>query len=388
MFYDNNKKAFDGNDPFYIVAQARSGAVPVASGLPGSAKTESVGAFTKELSRKTNIDWDFHPLNLSTQMPEDAGGTPTFGEVKIEGVTHRCIVPLLQEAHVKAIHSPTVVFLDEINQCSPQVMAANQELWFNNPPENSIVLGAMNPAEIATDGFEFPPAVVNRLCLLDWEFDHDGWLEGMSKGEFPAPSFPIVQGDWAGFATKWCGLVAQFSKEKPQHFNWSEVFPKGDEMHKPWRSPRSWHRAATCLGAAESVGASRHTAMKILSGFVGMGPATEFFGWTDTLGYPSSEELFFNPGRLRLPPSFDVSVSLVSGVQSFCKMQMEKTNGDAQSDHWERGLDFCESAFMENREVGSAITGRFVKLKPADYMPKRRSHPLWDAINNSRASAC
>jgi hypothetical protein len=387
VFYDNNKKPFDSNDAAYIVAQANSGAIPVVQGGPGQAKTVSIEMFSDELSRRTGIDYAFHPVNLSTQQPEDAGGTPTFGEIKIDGVNHRCIVPLMQEAQVRALNSPTVVFLDEINQCSEAVMAANQELWFNRPPGDCIVIGAMNPPDIATDGIEFPPAVVNRICLLDWTFDHDGWLDGMAKGSFSPPNFPIVSGDWSGFAQKWCGLVSQFARQNPQHFDWNAVFPKSDDYGKPWRSPRSWERSATCLGAAESVGASRDTAIKILTGFVGLGPTSEFFTWVDSIGLPSSEELFYFPGRLNLPPSFDLAVSVVGGVHSYCKQQMEVTTDTAQTDHFERGLDFCEAAFLQSRELGSAIAGRFVKLKPAHYQPKQRQHPLWDAINLTRQPA-
>lgn len=390
MFTDKDtRQRFDGNDALWIVAQSKCGSIPVASGFSGQGKTVFAELFAQALSRAHGKNFDFLSLILSQQMPEDAGGMKYPGQIKINGTSRDCVLPMHSEEIVRAMHSPTVVFLDEVNQCQPATMAANQELWFNNPPENAIVFGAMNPIEYATDGFEFPPAMINRLCMLEWEFDDESWDIGMSQDNFPDPDFPILVGDWSGFRRKWAGIVAQFKKAKPQHFNWSEIVPapNSDEATKPWRSPRSWRRAAICLGAAEAVGASRKTALKILTGFIGEGPALEFFAWLESLHLPSSEELYYNPNRLNMPPSFDAAVSLVSGVYSYCKIQMDKSSDDdSVRKHFERGLDFCEAAFMGNREVGSSIVGRFVKLKPADYAPQQRSHPLWDAISASRSS--
>ena len=309
------------------------------------------------------------------------------GKITIDGVEHDCVIPMYDEVVIRSKYMDSVVLLDEANQCSQATMAANQEEWFNNPPEKAIVIAAANDAAIATDGFEFPAPMVNRMCILDWEFDDDAWDEGLlNAGKFPAPEFPVLVGDWDGYKDKWCKLLHQFKREHPQHFAWKEVFPTTpEEQSKPWRSPRSWFRGVVCLAAAEACGANRDTALDILTGFVGLGPATEFFHWLDVAGFPSSEELYNNPDRLRLPPQFDTAASLVSGVHCYCSRQVEQTPDKTEKqEHFERGLDFCERVFENNRELGSSFVGRFVKLKPSDYAPGRRSHPLWDTIAASR----
>jgi hypothetical protein len=366
------------NEALWIVAQAKSGSIPVAYGNPGLAKTVSVEAFAKLLG------YYYKQFILSQSMPEDAGGNPCPTEVNIGGTVYKCVSNLKQETLLRAMHQETVVHLDEVNQCSPAVMAANQELWFNNPPEKSIVIATANSLEVATDGFQFSAPMINRMCVLDWEFDDDSWLQGMTQGEFPPLEFPVLEGDWSGYKQKWKALVGQFRRQKPNHFDWANVFPKTDaERALPWRSPRSWERGAVCLGAAEAVGAGQDTAKKILSGFVGEGPALEFFSWVESAGFPPSEVLFNNPSMLHLPPQFDTAASLVGGVYCHAARLITKEPENAE-ENFEKCLDFCEHVFAENREAGTAFVGRFVKLKPLSYKPMRRSHLLWDTIGASR----
>ena len=369
------------NEALWIVSQAQSGSVPIAFGNPGTAKTVSVEAFAHQIGRY------YKQYILSQQMPEDAGGTPCPNEININGTMHKCVSNLRQETLIRAMHQKSVVHLDECNQCSPAVMAANQDLWFNNPPENSIVIATANSLEVATDGFQFSAPMINRMCVLDWEFDDDAWLQGMTQGEFPPLEFPVLEGDWSGFKQKWKGLVGQFRRQKPTHFDWKKVFPETDEGRSlPWRSPRSWERGAVCLGAAEAVGAGQDTAQKILKGFVGEGPALEFFSWVESAGFPPSETLFNNPSMLHLPPQFDTAASLIGGVYCHAARIMT-TNPEDRGDNFEKCLDFCEHVFIENREAGTGFVGRFVKLKPQSYKPQKRSHLLWDTVGASRRNS-
>jgi len=366
------------NEALWIVAQAKCGSVPLVVGNPGQAKTASVELFAPAIGHK------YKQYILSQQMPEDAGGTPVPAEVNIDGKMHKCVTNLRAETLLRAMNEKTVVHLDEVNQCSPAVMAANQELWFNNPPKNSIVIASANSSDVATDGFEFSAPMINRMCLLEWEFDDESWLHGMTHGEFPPLKFPVLEGDWSGYKQKWKGLVGQFRRQKPAHFDWANVFPKTEEERtKPWRSPRSWERGAICLGAAEAVGAGQDTAKKILSGFIGEGPALEFFSWVESAGFPPSEVLFNNPSMLHLPPQFDTAASLIGGVYCHASRVISSDPSNA-AENFEKCLDFCEHVFTENREAGTAFVGRFVKLKPQEYQPQGRSHTLWDTISASR----
>lgn len=381
MFTDSKRSEL--NHALWIVTQARSGSIGLAYGNPGLAKTDICKLFADSLGV------DYWQFILSQQMPEDAGGIPTPGEVVLPDNlgTHKCVTPRLNETVIRAMHTECVVHLDEVNQCRPATMAANQELWFNNPPAKSMVIATANDIEIATDAFQFSAPMINRMCVLDWEFDQSSWQAGMANGgQFQMPEFPVLRGDWSGYKTKWMGLVGQFSQVKPQHFDWKTVFPKTDEERAlPWRSPRSWTRGSICLGAAEAVGASRTTAMKILKGFIGEGPALEFFNWIDQEGFPPAHVMLDDPSRLFLPPRFDTAASIVSGVHCLAKRRIEESlSDDLTHETFEKGLDFCEAVFSLNREVGSAVVGKFVKLKPANYQPKRRSHQLWDTINMTR----
>jgi hypothetical protein len=382
MFRSCSDWRLEVNAALWIVAQAKCGALAMAYGGPGLGKSEMTEQFAKVLNH------NYISLILSQQMPEDAGGMKHPGEINVAGVNHpiKCVQSIYDETLVRAMNEPTVVHLDETNQCQPAVMAANQELWFNRPPENAVVIATANSLDVATDAFQFSTPLINRMCILDWEFDHEGWLEGMSTGKFPDPVFPILRGDWSGHKQKWMCFVSQFAREVPKHFAWNETFPKDEESRTmPWRSPRSWHRAAVCLGAAEAVDASIDTARKILAGFVGEGPALEFFTWIEGQRFPRAEDVFENPSSLQLPVKFDTATSVVNSVHCHASRVIEESHVDGhKNEAYEKGLNFCEEVFAQNREVGSAMVGKFVKLKPPEYLPKKRSHQLWDTITLSR----
>lgn len=382
MFRAATDKRSELNAALWIVGQAKSGAIPLANSNPGAGKSEITQQFAKAIGHK------YIPLILSQQLPEDAGGHKTIGETRVAGVNRplKCVQSIYDETLVRAMNEPTVVHLDETNQCQPAVMAANQELWFNRPPENAVVIATANSLDVATDAFQFSAPLINRMCILDWEFDHEGWLQGMSTGEFPDPEFPILSGDWSGHKQKWMCFVSQFAREVPKHFAWDETFPKDEESRAmPWRSPRSWHRAAVCLGAAEAVDASIDTARKILAGFVGEGPSLEFFTWIEGQRFPRAEDVFENPSSLQLPVKFDTATSVVNSVHCHASRVIDDSLVDGhKNEAYEKGLNFCEEVFTQNREVGSAVVGKFVKLKPAEYLPRKRSHQLWDTISLSR----
>lgn len=79
-----------------------------------------------------------------------------------------------------------VLFLDEFSNSTPAVQAAmlmilNEREFANGMkiPDETVIIGAMNPVATAADGNELSLPVVNRLKFLPWEPSYDTWSRGL-----------------------------------------------------------------------------------------------------------------------------------------------------------------------------------------------------------------
>lgn len=360
----NNKQI---NWHFAIAAQARSG-VPYIEGIPGDTKTAYCRAVADVLGRK------FFQWILAQQLPEDVVGMPRISKTTINGTEYECVDYVQNRVMIEALYGNSFVVLDEFPHASRAVQAANQEVWLNNPPPNAIVVAIGNPPDLATDHNEMSAPVVNRMCCLQWESDNEAYFKGLEDDEFPLPSIPVLPENWAEYRGKWKSMVAAFGQEASgaQHFDVRATYPKNDdERSKPWRSKRSWFNAAVNLAAAESVGASRSTASKILTGFVGEGPAYEFLSWYDSLDYPSSKQMFDNPDSIRLPRQFGPAHAIVRGVIAHARNEAEGHNDVGEV--YEKGMDFIDALHGHNPELASAAQDAILALKPNGYREKLRT---------------
>jgi hypothetical protein len=56
----------------------------------------------------------------------------------------------------------------------------------------------------STARVDLTPPMVNRLCLLAWEPDENGWDRGTRDGfRYQAPDVPILPSDWRDYAPRW-----------------------------------------------------------------------------------------------------------------------------------------------------------------------------------------
>ena len=348
-----------------IVAQA--GFVAYVEGLPGVGKTCILRSLAEKMGRK------FFQHILSQQTPEDVLGIPRVTTVTINGKEHDCVDYVQSKVMLEAIHGHTLVCLDELVHAKPAVQAANQEVWLNNTPPNALVIALGNPPDLATDYNQLSPAVINRLCMLQWEPMNSEWEVGMETGEFPVPDFPVLPDNWTDFRLKWSNMVLEFSRDAAgaKHFDEHGTYPKNEQdAAMPWCSNRSWERAAICLAAAEAVGASKDTALKILTGFVGEGPATEFMAWYDSLGFPSAKSIFENPSSMRLPRQFAPAHAIVRGVVAHSRNEV--AGADNPGETFEKAVDFLDELHLQNPELASAASDSIIALKPQDYREKPR----------------
>ena len=187
------------NAAYWICAQ--SGVNPLAIGMPGIAKTQSIYAFAKAVGRKV------YTLIASLRDPADIGGYPYPGEVENgeesngREVVMRLISP--QWAADCWDGQKWIIFEDELTTCAPACQAAmlriNAEKVVGDMPlpADTWILGACNPPEQAANGIELEAAMANRMYHHRWEIDHKAVLDGYMNGlEFPEPTFPLLPENW------------------------------------------------------------------------------------------------------------------------------------------------------------------------------------------------
>lgn len=79
-----------------------------------------------------------------------------------------------------------VLFLDEFSNSTPAVQAAMLQILNEREfpdgskmPDETVIIGAMNPVETAADGYDLGLPVTNRLKFLPWEPSFETWSRGL-----------------------------------------------------------------------------------------------------------------------------------------------------------------------------------------------------------------
>jgi hypothetical protein len=340
------------------------GIVPYVESAPGQAKTACFAALAEAAQRR------YLPLELGRLLPEDIGGVPSPRTLSINGQNEDCVVRLLDEVLLRAKLEPSLVLLDEINQASHSMMAACQQ-WINPPPAMAWVAACGNPIEQASNGVEFTPPFVNRLCVVPWERPVDAMKEGWRNGfrNYPAPSFPLVPSTYLDdFGAYWGTLLAEFQDRHPELFG-DGGYPKDEAMaSKPWPSDRSWTNVGRLLCAADSVGADSTVKHHLTSGCVGGPAAAQWNRWLVEQNLPDPESVLASPQTLKLNARFDINRAIIAGV-------LARIRVDLTPQRWEAGYDVLEVVFGQQPEMAMSAEGALWKMKEPlnGYTPKIRN---------------
>jgi hypothetical protein len=262
----------------------------VWEGLPGIGKTKSLEALFHE--RKVVS----YTLALANREPSDIGGLPMpadDGETFILRAAH--FAKLLVDAG-KAGHR-TALFMDEGNQAPPAVQSSAMRVVDEGVvgdirlPEDCWRVMAVNPTDVATNGFDLAPALANRLVHLKFELDKDSWLMNFPSYWGNPPVKKLIP------ENKWMpqrGNVAAFlytRKTKILDFPKEAQFQCG-----PWPSPRSWEKVSQLLAVANSP----EDASGAIGGAVGQGLAIEFVSFMRNLDLPDPEKILADPSSFKM----------------------------------------------------------------------------------------
>src|SRR5699024_7060886 len=253
-------------------------------GDPGVGKSASVRALADEL------DCDVIVL-LGSQLDQtDLTGLPQGRELgKTEnGRTIYGTVNLSTYWQIKILTEKKVIlFLDEYSNVPPAVRAGMltllQDREFANGqkmPDETIVIGAMNPPDESTDGYTLDHATKNRFFFMAWNPPAEEWYEGM-------------QSAWGADVPKeelaWKQKIVRFIKDNPTYLHkkpdLEEAQPTNvflsdsseiEVFHSAWPSRRSWDNLSKALSFADE---STYIQDEIAKGLVGHSAATQFRSW-------------------------------------------------------------------------------------------------------------
>ncbi len=277
-------------------------------GEPGTAKTSFLKGVCAAWKRHCEI------VIGSLRDPTDIGGLPMPGE---NGSYRLAAAPW---AHRMAQYRDPVLVLDELPTCPPAVQAALLRVALERVvgdlvmPEETSVVAAGNPTEHSAGGWTLSAPLANRFCHVKWTLPPKEWSEGLTNGEWPAPTPPALPDDWRQrFGPTERASVAAYVDRRPQHL----LVVPADEIAqgRAWPSPRTWTMAANLMAACRAVGASGEAEMLLVTGCVGEGVGTEFLAWRRQLDLRDPEELLRDPEGCRLPlDRGDRAYVILSGV--------------------------------------------------------------------------
>lgn len=154
-----------------------------------------------------------------------------------------------------------VLFLDEYSNSNPAVQASmlcllNEREFANGDrmPDETVIIGAMNPVSSAANGFELSLPTCNRLMFVAWEPSDREWLDGLVDNWGHPEGIPKAELGWrkriARFLTENPELIyklpAKTQETKPVGIASSET-AKLDIAAKAYPTNRSWTNLAKVI---------------------------------------------------------------------------------------------------------------------------------------------
>lgn len=257
-------------------------------GDPGIGKTKSLNALFKK--HKVFA----YTLLLANRDPTDLGGMPMKGEGYFT-LDPPYWTKLIWDAKKEGLR--TAIFLDEANQGAPAVQSAGMRVIDEGVvgdlklPDDCWRVCAMNPTEIATNGYELSAPLANRMGHLNINLDQNDFVMNFPTYWGDPPLLPTIKEvDWA----PWRGNVAAFLYVRKGKIL---DMPKEASLQcGPWPSPRTWDKASQVLAVANSP----EDASGMIAALIGQGLAIEFVNFMRNLDLPDPEKLIADPAQFKM----------------------------------------------------------------------------------------
>jgi len=289
---------------------------------PGQGKTSVIRHIAKEQKRHLEI------ILASIREPQDFAGLPMLSNG---------VATLMPPDWAKRLAEDKngILFTDEVNTAPPSVQAALLRVCLDKVAgdchlgENTSVVAAANPPELAADGWDLAPPLANRFCHLNWNLPPEVVRDGIA-GNWVSYSvnFPSKEKiDSAILAER--AVLAGFLSSRP---DLTTVLPKSAvEQGRAFPTPRSWDMVAKLSGWITASNLDSGVRRIAVMGCVGTGAAAEYMTYRENTDLPNPEEILANFEKFKLPTRIDkiyvVGASLMSALRSSTTLERWNTVG-------------------------------------------------------------
>lgn len=281
-------------------------------GNPGLGKSAMIYSLARNY-----LNYDVITIIGSQKEPQDVTGFPRMVERPLQdgrkiSVTEYAI-PIWQ---YQVLNKPkTLIFLDEFSNSQPPVQAAMLQILNERQfpdgskiPNQTAIIGAMNPVETAADGYELSPPVANRLKFIPWEPKYESWKYGLLCNWGEPNKVSSDEMYWRRRVTDFLdqnhslvyrlpekntqsdpGSVYGFGKSPAENYIYKTAYP----------SNRSWTNLAkelpNCISKRGFINID--LAMKTANGIVGYDASTKFINFIreNASSLPSTVEVLKDP---------------------------------------------------------------------------------------------
>lgn len=381
-------------------------------GAPGTSKTAMVNAMAEEMG------YEVIPIILSRMAETDVTGFPTKGSYDA-GKEQRAMTEYApQWWQIETLQKKQVVlFFDEFSNAPPDVRAScltiMQDRVFPNGdsfPEETVIIGAMNPTDSAADGYDLDKPTSNRMMFLNWKPSTDSWLNGMPDN--------WGRGVKSANESKWRGLIVRFIRDNP-----GSLHNEGDEkstqeahgvdpgdssamavLQYAWASRRSWDNLSRVLGTLHDENIKDVSVEdEIIAGTVGYAEANRFRDWLRKNSALNVKEIINNPSSFTGWDTIiqdDANLILRSAIDSLKENDSKRNHVK----HFENVLTIFKEFQVNDRgslaagfldELTSALPAvrkkvsddEFKKLKNSALEVLRMYHDIFEQRKNRKASS-
>jgi hypothetical protein len=227
--------------------------------------------------------------------------------------------------------------------------------------DETSVIAAANPPELAADGWDLAPPLANRFCHLDWELPSDVVRDGF-LGSWPSFDPVVTEKEKLDEAmSQELVMVAGFVVSRQEL---TTALPTtATEQGRAFPTPRSWEMAAILSAWATAGNLDESVRRMLVRGAIGPGAAAEYLTYRENTDLPSPEDVLAAPGEFPLPKRADQIFVIAGGVLRAVRLKTTPERWAAAGRVLER---LADAGFPD---IAVSLARDWLSMRPAESKP-------------------
>lgn len=340
------------DDTLQAIAVGIEARIPlILWGPPGQGKSSTI----RQLAQQTNRHLE--TVIGSIREPSDFVGIPYVVDGKTTLIPPDWAVRLSESVS-------GLLFFDEISTAPPSTQAAMLRVVLERVAgdlylgDNVSVVGAANPPQQASGGWDLSLPMANRFCHIDWELPADVVRDGLSVGwDSPvfAPEAPADTSDEVGKARL---VVGSFLGARPDLVTKLPTSTRSGTHAFP--TPRTWDMAAVALAYCNLLDSNPNVQRLLVNGLVGVGAGAELLSYIENVDLPDPDSLLQNPFTLEIPSRADRTYAIGASVINAISRQVDEKR-------WQNaGIIISSIANGGYADIAVVLARKWMQLRPND----------------------